>query len=545
MKDRHMEYLKDKQYYTDRYDLYTIEKCLKADESWRKAYANFLKSEDGPKVSAGDKAKFFNWVSNQEIFQIQGNRYGRKEETIQQWIDDDQIKQDKYDDTLEPEGIHCPDCKKLMHTHLKHLDTLDDSLRMMFLFECSSCKKKLWIYEDGSVWESTPDLCPKCKAEVNMSTVKENKDMIVWKTTCESCGFTETTEDDLGKQRAERKKREEEEKNLLEKYREELCSDKKGKEMFEYVEAFKVAPQAYEEELKKYDSFAYQQVACLKKLTIVELEKLLNEVFEKEQYLKLTLSNPEISQHVIVPFSLQDGDSSRKENESVIQLQKLIKNTLDGTNWRLMSEGVFYRLGFISGRLKGYEREEDFFELSGEKKEEKPSKIDYEIGMKYEGSPTVQMARLNGRTQGIENVRKRRLEKEPDGFLLDGDEIYTCMVCRENTEGNRIWWTLDGITCFDCHLNIKNGNIGTEVIKNKGIWLQNWQIADECGIHPSSLQKLRRQGLLKGKNLKREDGTSYCTLYLINENKEFFKKYPRKPKQKMVITDLLGNEVEL
>jgi len=210
-----------------------------------------------------------------------------------------------------------------------------------------------------------------------------------------------------------------------------------------------------------------------------------------------------------------------------------------------MSEGVFYRLGFISGRLKGYEREEDFFELSGEKKEEKPSKIDYEIGMKYEGSPTVQMARLNGRTQGIENVRKRRLEKEPDGFLLDGDEIYTCMVCRENTEGNRIWWTLDGITCFDCHLNIKNGNIGTEVIKNKGIWLQNWQIADECGIHPSSLQKLRRQGLLKGKDLKREDGTSYCTLYLINENKEFFKKYPRKPKQKMVITDLLGNEVEL
>ncbi|MDO8460018.1 MAG: hypothetical protein Q7S74_02835 [Nanoarchaeota archaeon] len=538
------DHLKDKQYYIDRYDLYTIEKCLKADDFWRKAYEDFLKSEDGPKVSAGDKAKFFNWISNQEIFQIEGNRYGRKEETIQQWMEDDSIKQDKHDNTSEPRDIHCPDCKKIMNTKLKHLDSLDDQLRMMFLFECS-CKKKIWVYEGGTVKEPTPNLCPKCKAEAEMTVVKESKDKLIWKITCQSCGFSETTTDDLEKQRAEWKKREEEEKNLLEKYRGVFCTDEKGKEMLEYVEAFKVAPQAYEEELKKYDSFAYQQVAGLKKLTIVELEKLLNEVFEKEQFIKLTFSNPEIAQHVIVPFNLQDGNSSRKDNESVIQLQKLIKDTLEGTNWRLMSEGVFYRLGFISGRLKGYEREEDFFELSGEKKEEKPSKIDYGTMMRYEGSPAVQMARLNGRTQGIENVRKRRLEKEPDGFLLDGDEIYTCMVCRENTEGNRIWWTLEGITCFDCHLNIKSGNIGPEVIKNKNIWLQNWQIADECGLHPSSLQKLRRQGLLKGRELKRENGISYCTIYLISENKEFFEKYPRKPKQKMVITDLLGNEIEL
>lgn len=540
-----MEHLKEEQYYIDRYDLYTIEKCLKSDEYWRNAYSSFLKSEEGPKVSAGDKAKFFNWISNQEIFQIQGNRYGQKEETIKQWMDDDLIKQDKYDNTPEPKNIHCPDCKKIMHTKLKHLDTLDDSSRMMFLFECTSCKKKLWIYEDGSIYESNPALCPKCKAQVNMSTVKESKEKIVWKTICKSCGFAETTTDDLEKQRNERIKQKEEEKMLLERYRKDLCSDEIGKEMLEYVEAFKVAPQVYEEELKKYDSFAYQQVVGLKKLTIVELEKLLNEVFEKEQYLKLTFNNPEIAQHVIVPFSIQDGNSLRKENESVIQLQKLIKDNLDGTNWRLMSEGVFYRLGFISARLKGYEREEDFFELSGEKKEEKSSKIDYETVRRYEGSPAVQMARLNGRTQGIENVRKRRLEKEPDGFLLEGDEIYTCMVCRENTEGNRIWWTLDGITCFDCHLNIKNGTIGSEVIKNKDIWLQNWQVADECGIHSSSLPKLRRQGLLKGKDLKREDGTNYYTLYLIDENKEFFEKYLRKPKQKMVITDLLGNEVEL
>ena len=539
------KYLNAEQHYIDLYDLFTIKQCLKAIESWREAYAKHLKSEEAKKIPAGDKAKMFNWISNQELFQIKGNRYRQKKETIQQWMDDDRIKQDRYDNTSEPENVHCPDCKRIMHTKLKHLSTLDDLLRMMFLFDCSSCKKKVWVYEDGKVRESTSDLCPKCKAEAKMSVVKESKDKIIWKISCNSCGFSETTVDDFEKSRAERKKREEEERKLLEEYREELCTDEEGKKSFEYIEALKIVPQVYEEELKKYDSFAYQKVAGLKKLTIIELEKLLNGIFEKEQYIKLTFNNPEIGQHVVVSFNLQDANTSRREGDSVINLQKIIKGALEGTNWRLMSDGLSYRLGYISGRLKGHEREEDFFELSGAKKEEKSSKIDHETMMRYGGNHAVQIARLSGEFRGIENVRKRRLEKEPDGFLLEGDEIYTCMVCKENTPGNRIWWNLDGITCFDCHLNIKNGSIPAEVVKNSDIWLQNWQTVDECSLHSSTVQKLYRQGFLKGRELKREDGAIYCTIYLIDENKEFFEKYPRKPRQKMVITDLLGNKIEL
>jgi hypothetical protein len=36
---------------------------------------------------------------------------------------------------------------------------------------------------------------------------------------------------------------------------------------------------------------------------------------------------------------------------------------LAGTNWRLMSEGVTDRLGYLQGRLKAYETEEDLLEL--------------------------------------------------------------------------------------------------------------------------------------------------------------------------------------
>ncbi len=542
-----MEHLKDRQYYIDRYDMATIKECLEMIDVCRAAYTKSLNSEETKKFSKGDQAKASGWFANQLLFQIKAKRYSLKEETIQKWIEEDRVKQDKYDNTPEPKQ-KCPDCNKLMHVRIKHLEIFDDPLRMMFLFECSSCKKKHWIYENGTERESTPDLCPKCKAEVEISVVKESKDKVIWKTNCSSCGFSETTVNDFKKSRAESKKKEEEEKQSLEKYRERFCSEEKGKEAFTYTEALKVANVVHKEELKKYDSFAYQKVSQMKKLSIMDLEKLLNEPLEKEHYVKLSFDKPEIGKHVIISFNLQDNDTSRREDSSTSHLQELIKETLEGTNWRLMADGVSYRLGYLSGRLKGYEREEDFSELSGEKKEEEPSKIDYETRMKYEGENVVQFARAIGEFEGIQNTRKRRLTKDPEGFFLDSPEdFYTCGICGENIAGNRTWWNLDGVRCADCQRNIKEGIIPAEIHKNSDLYIKDWQLISDSyfNINGSTVKKLRREGLLHGGDLKREDGTVYCTVYLLDENKEFLKKYPRKPERKWVMTDLLGDEVEI
>jgi len=519
--------------------------CLEVLDLCTKSYKDLLQSKDH-KEPKGEIAKASNWFANQLLYQKKAERYRNKDETIQKWIEEDTIKQEKYDTTPEPRNIRCPGCKKIMKSTIKHLETLDDPMRTMFLFNCTSCKKKRWIYEDGTERESKPDLCPKCKAEATIAVVKEGKDNVIWKTTCSSCGFSETTVDDFKKNRAARKKREEIEKKFLEAYREQFCSEEKGEEAFEYIEALKVANVVFDEELKKYDSVAYQMAANIKKLSIVELEKLLQEIFEKEKYSKFTLGQPQIEKHVIIPFSTQDSDSSRNEEISLTHLQEIIKETLEGTNWRLMSDGISYRLGLLSGRLKGYEREEEFFELSGQKKEEKSSKLDYETRMKYLGHNVVQLAQASGEFKGIENVRKRRLTKEPEGFFLESkDDIYTCRICKENTPGNKTWWNLDGVRCADCQRNIKEGVIPAEIHKNDESWIPEWQLSSYYNVHTSSVKKLRREGLLHGRDLKREDGTVYFTVYLVNENKEFLKKYPREPRQKMILTDLLGDKVEI
>jgi len=77
----------------------------------------------------------------------------------------------------------------------------------------------------------------------------------------------------------------------------------------------------------------------------------------------LQLANPEIDKNVVVPFTIQDSKSGRESLASEYDLKQLLKKTLENTNWRLMSDGVSYRLGVLNGRLKGYESEEDLLKL--------------------------------------------------------------------------------------------------------------------------------------------------------------------------------------
>ena len=71
---------------------------------------------------------------------------------------------------------------------------------------------------------------------------------------------------------------------------------------------------------------------------------------------------------MIINFTVQDNKTGREEYDSRMTLKKLIQKLLIETNWRLMSDGIDYRLGILSGRLRGYEREEDLLKIIINKK---------------------------------------------------------------------------------------------------------------------------------------------------------------------------------
>ena len=81
---------------------------------------------------------------------------------------------------------------------------------------------------------------------------------------------------------------------------------------------------------------------------------------------------------------------------------------------------------------------------------------------------------------------------------------------------------------------------------DKTEWFDKFEITSNRGIHPSSIRKLRREGLLKGIDLKHKDGSEYHTIYLVSENGEFLDKYPKKEsKIQMTMTDNKGNKINL
>lgn len=526
-----MEYLKPEQYYIDRYDLSTIKNCLEIVDLHRKMYREHGNDPELKGMTEKEKHHDFSLLLHRHLLVIKTEEYKRKNDTIQKWIGEAKAKQNLYDNALEPQNVVCPKCNTQMKCESRMLeDYLNTPMRVCFIFECPACHKREGIYENSEIRISKPQLCPKCGKEVKTS-IKEKGKIVTWATICKACGYKDVQVDDFEKKEKEWKDEEDKGKALLEKYRAELCvDDKTGQEYIELMDAIEYSKFAHDEEMRKYDNPAYERVSKIKKLSIAELENLLKPLIEGQHYIKFSFDKPEISQFVVVPFSFQDAGATRSNREPMYDIQKLIKDTLEETNWRLTTEGLSNRLGFISGRLKGYEREEDLMQLAGKLKDEPNPVADQNKRSKLEANNLVQLARMTGKHDAIENIRKRRLEKEPDGFFLREDEgPLTCGICGDTTPGNNIWWTEDCLWCKDCHRNIEEGVIPKLGWKKEGkVWLKEYHVKYHHDIGELKPRKLEKEGILHGRKLKKEDGRTYCTIYLADENKEFLEKYPEK-----------------
>ena len=348
---------KSETYYNDLYDLWTIQECLRATEFWQK------RSNEKKAASEEDKFKLIHLGLTLDLYTIKGERYRARSSSIREWMEKDRRRDERVNNAKEPQNIRCSDCYERMHVTLKDWYAPDESLGVLFFFECSSCKKRKGIFENGEAYVSEPNLCQKCHKNINVSHKKDGN-VITTTSNCSFCGFTETEIDDYEKSKAEREERQKQEQELLEKRRVEFClSSKEGEEYLESVRRLESLKELLLRPEQKQTDPDYQKVSKLNKLKILELEKLLSEVLEKEKYIKLAFEKPNIDKHIIVPFFTQDADSQREEKNSIYKLQRIIKKTLEGTNWRLMSEGISCRLGYLSGRLKGYEQEDDLLKM--------------------------------------------------------------------------------------------------------------------------------------------------------------------------------------
>ena len=347
------KYLKDDSGYNEIYDCFTIEECERWENKERVPMEN-------PKTE-GEIGKQKEIIANKFAVAfglrfVKGERYLQKEETIRQWTIRDQAKEEKLENAVEPKGVHCLGCSSPDMSCISR-DLMTDSKNeesVLFMFQCDRCGKRRAYWENGTEWKPRPNPCPKCRTEMNSERSRKGN-VIETVLSCPACRYTENDTINLGM------KKDPADPDFEMKRKKYCLSEEEGKE---YASA-KITMEQASSFMKKWkekeeNKELYDEIENIKKLTIAELQKLLDPVIENAGYAKLEFEKPDLQKDVVLGFGLQDEKPGRNDRESIHELEKLIKKNLEGTNWRLMSDGINYRLGFLTGRLRGVEGEENF-----------------------------------------------------------------------------------------------------------------------------------------------------------------------------------------
>lgn len=359
-------HLKERQYYEDIYDRHTVEGARRGMGYYEDFYTDF--EEKLPKDEKLDKPGNA-FLLNVFYMEAVGNkllrRYEKRDETVNEWMARDEAKDDQIAAARLTEEPYCHHCgkqglriidKSLMHRSedAKH----DDPEEVLFMLRCPHCEKNSAFWEDGTAWKVKPTLCPKCHTEMTHKTTK-TKTAITFTYTCSSCGHSHKDKMDLH----DKKDGPDPDFN---KDRVHFClHDKEFRDRLfrmrhDFEEMARLGKEMKEREDNKH---IYDAVKEMKKPKIAELSTILAPALEKAGYIEFSLDKPEMGKDVFLGFSCLDSKSDRSDYDSEKMLKKSVEKALADTNWRLMSDGIHYRLGYLSGRLRAYEREEDLKNL--------------------------------------------------------------------------------------------------------------------------------------------------------------------------------------
>lgn len=340
--DGDYKYLKDRSHYERLFDLLLIDKCIEIEKNFTKIPLP-KKELDGKKMTEKQiKSKMWQALSY-AIYAFVGQSLVNKEETIERWVSKDREKDYKLQNTPIPKGIYCNKCKNKMLCKTRHVEENLDTgeLFVIYYFVCKPCQISKRITEDGNESVLEPMLCPNCNAVVKTKNVTK-KHTLISTYFCTRCSYKDIEELDISeKYKAETEAKENEKikffkkrYNISDELRDSYINVKQVQEMFK----------AQQEKQQKPETTV---------LNIIEVKEKIKSLVEKEQYIDISFEKPDISKDVIISFGAIDSKKDRGEYDSIHTLQKIIKTSLEGTNWKLMSDGIRYRLGYVTGRIRG------------------------------------------------------------------------------------------------------------------------------------------------------------------------------------------------
>ena len=355
-------HLKDRKYYEDVYDGVTVSIARRNVASFEKFRERWFEIMPDEKPDSQRSIFNLNWIYMLMAGSKLVERYDEREADIQRMMSEDTIKDEKVAEARLSEEPICQHCSKtglrIIDKMLHHRQSFDEPEEVLFMLKCPHCDKNSAVWEDGKALEHKEKRCPKCNSSMYEKDTRRGK-VFTTTYTCGSCGHTYKTKLDLNPKEDEIDPDFERDRYIYCLQDEKMLQEHRDAKW--RLEG--MAQMGKEMKEKRENKEIYDAVAQIQKVNIGQLTDTLQPAIEKAGYIELSFDKPEIGKDVFVGFSCLDGKRDREEYDSRKTLQKTIKTALSETNWRLMSEGISYRLGYLNGRISAYEREEDLIGL--------------------------------------------------------------------------------------------------------------------------------------------------------------------------------------
>lgn len=238
-------------------------------------------------------------------------------------------------------------------------DFINDDLNLQFIFSCGNgTKHNQIILSNGQPYKANVRRCPYCNGEID-TIVKKTKYKITAKERCTKCTWSDVMIFDLPKHNDKKIQ------PINEDDRKKYCTDFVGRR--DFIEDLESIAKINLNE-NKGDGYDVKNV---EKINLPKVEERLTKVIEHKGFIKLLFEQPKISGNVTVKFSVQDP-TDRPAEKSIKLLKKTIADELFPTNWRLMTTGISYRLGYLDGQIKGVDLKEDLIKIAKEIGEKNP-----------------------------------------------------------------------------------------------------------------------------------------------------------------------------
>lgn len=360
-----MASLQSREFYEKLYDRATIDHCRSMESMVNKTFCELEKKAPDAELRATGMGWYLAY-SMQYLFLVEKlalERFENRTQTIFEWMEKDEQEDRQLASALVRKTPYCRNCgkdmKQTMKTRLRRDEAGSRSDDILFMFQCDPCNKRLGVWQDGTEWEGMKVYCDKCGAIMDSSSERK-ADIITTTYSCAGCGHSYSDELKLGGSQKKEKK-----DKYYELDRKRFCLDSevagRCKARIKHAEHMKKINQMVAD--KQENGSVYDAVDQIKTLKIAQLPGAIKPTLEKSQFTEFKLGEPNIGREVTVEFSCLDAKPDREEHASKKELKKLIEKSLLETNWRLMSDGLHGRLGYLNGRLRAFESKEDLKKL--------------------------------------------------------------------------------------------------------------------------------------------------------------------------------------